>query len=173
VSSDRLAGALQALSEADLVRLKRIAQFRARGLPGVQWSDLLNEAVLRALQGSRRWPEQVPVVAFLALVMRSLADEYWRQHRVQAALLQTDALARLPDGAPGPERELAARQCLMEIDSLFARDEDALRVIAGLADGLTAPEIQRLYGMDATRYATTRRRIRRALQRNYAEGYGP
>jgi len=46
--------ALAALSEEDLLRLRAIARLRARALPGdMSWSDLLHEAVLRALTGAR------------------------------------------------------------------------------------------------------------------------
>jgi DNA-directed RNA polymerase specialized sigma24 family protein len=164
----RLARALNGLSEADLLRLKRIAQLRARALVQVQWSDLLHEAVLRALEGTRRWPEQVPLVAFLAGIMRSLADEHWRQHRMHAAL-HADA-EEVADAAPNPEREIIARQALVALDRMFRDDEDALKVITGLSHGLTAEEIQRAYGMDATRYASTRKRIRRAILSKFPDG---
>jgi RNA polymerase sigma-70 factor (ECF subfamily) len=62
-----------------------------------------------------------------------------------------------------------AQRCLNAIDSLFGKDEDALKVISGLSEGLSASEIQRKYAMDTTRYATTRRRIRRTLLRTYSE----
>ena len=76
--------ALVALSEEDLLRLRAIAKLRARSLPdGMSWSDLLHEAVLRALTGARPWPPAVPLLAFLAGVMRSLCDEQWRRHRRQ------------------------------------------------------------------------------------------
>jgi hypothetical protein len=53
--------ALSALSEEDLLRLRAIARLRARSLPdGMSWSDLLHEAVLRALAGARPWPPGVP-----------------------------------------------------------------------------------------------------------------
>ena len=142
---------------------------RARQLTGVQWTDLLHEAVLRALEGTRRWPEQVPVVTFLAGIMRSLAEEYWRQHRMRAALFATPA-AEVADAAPNPEREVIARNALTALDRLFRGDEDALKVITGLSHGLTSDEIQQAYGMDATRYATTRRRIRRAILTKFPDG---
>jgi len=67
--------ALAALSEEDLLRLRAIARLRARSLPGgMSCSDLLHEAVLRALTGARPWPPGVPLLAFLAGVMRSLCD---------------------------------------------------------------------------------------------------
>jgi RNA polymerase sigma-70 factor (ECF subfamily) len=56
-STEAVARALAALTSSDLVRLKRLAQLRARLLPGLEWDELLNEALLRALDGSRRWPD--------------------------------------------------------------------------------------------------------------------
>ena len=73
-STEAVARALAALTSSDLLRLKRLAQLRARLLPGLEWDELLNEAVLRALDGSRRWPDGVPLLAFLAGIMRSLVD---------------------------------------------------------------------------------------------------
>jgi DNA-directed RNA polymerase specialized sigma24 family protein len=165
--AERIQRAVAALSDADLLRLKQIAQFRARRLPGVEWADLLNEAVGRALGGDRHWPPEVPLVAFLAGIMRSLAEELWRQQRQRNALFAE--IAAVPSETPDPERELYARQSLAAIDTLFAQDADALRLIAGLAEGLSAAQIQLKTGMDATRYATTRRRIRRTLLRIQAE----
>jgi DNA-directed RNA polymerase specialized sigma24 family protein len=95
--------ALAAMSEEDLLRLRAIARLRARSLPGgMSWSDLLHEAVLRALTGARPWPPGVPLLAFLAGVMRSLCDEQWRRHRRQ------DDLSAPHDsgGADDPERGL-------------------------------------------------------------------
>ena len=49
--------ALAAVSEDDMLRLRAIARLRARSAPGgVSWSDLLHEAVVRALAGMRPWP---------------------------------------------------------------------------------------------------------------------
>jgi DNA-directed RNA polymerase specialized sigma24 family protein len=80
---DRKAGGLARL----ILRLRAIARLRARSLPGgISWSDLLHEAVVRALAGSRPWPPGVPLLAFLAGVMRSLCDEQWRRRRRQDAL---------------------------------------------------------------------------------------
>jgi DNA-directed RNA polymerase specialized sigma24 family protein len=172
--AERIERAIAALSDADLLRLKQIAQFRARRLPGIEWADLFNEAVGRALAGDRHWPIEVPLVAFLAGIMRSLAEELWRQQRQRnaffaAAWASAGGSAAVPSEAPDPERELYARQSLAAIEALFAPDADALRLVAGLAEGLSAAEIQLKTGMDATRYATTRRRIRRTLLRIQAE----
>ncbi len=162
--------ALEALSDDDLLRLRALARLRARGLPGgVAWSDLLHEAVLRALEGTRRWPPGVPLLAFLAGIMRSLCDEQWRRRRRESLSPQPgDAAATLIDVASNadPERVYAAAEALAAVDRLFASDAMALKVIAGLTNGLSAEEIQRLYGVSAVEYDTARRRMRRALLRH-------
>ncbi len=166
--------AIRALSDVDLLRLKAIARVWARGLPGgVGWTDVLNEAIARVLDGSRRWPPGVPLLAFLSGVMRSICDDHWRRARRDLELLvQWDDFVDLsaPDeeaqSAPDPERVLAAGQALAAIDRLFAGDAPVLKIIAGLADGLTAKEICRAYGMSECEYDTTRKRMRRAILRS-------
>ncbi len=163
--------ALEALSDDDLLRLRALARLRARGLPGgVAWSDLLHEAVLRALEGTRRWPPGVPLLAFLAGIMRSLCDEQWRRRRREGPLPQPeDTAAAMLAGMTSdadPERVYAAAEALAAVDRLFASDTVALQVIAGLTTGLGADEIQRQYGLSAVEYDTARRRMRRTLLRH-------
>ncbi len=164
LTSEDVERALRRLSDGDLLRLRALASLRARGLPGgIAWADLLQEAVLRALDGSRGWPAGVPFVAFLAGVMRSLAGEYWRRSQREAKIVE--AASGAADRAGDPEQAYAAGQALAAIDRVFAEDPTALKIIAGLADGLTAAEIQRHYGMSALEYDNGRRRMRRTLLR--------
>ena len=169
---DALRRALAGLSEPDLLRLQAIARLRCRGLPGLDWQELLHEAVLRALDGSRAWPPGVPLVAFLAGIMRSLRSDHWRRHRAGAALLPVQAAdtADPPSEAPDPERIVAAVQALAAIDRLFADDPAALAVILGLSQGLSAKEIRRRAGLSETEYDSTRKRMRRALLRHGLTG---
>ena len=178
--SDDVAAALCALTDADLLRLRALARLRARALPpgGVGWPDLLQEAVLRALDGSRRWPPGVPLIAFMGGIMRSLCADHWRQCRREgtalsaAAGLMANTLEEVaestPDHSPGsdPERSYASTQALASLDRLFADDSVALRVLAGLADDLPAAEIRLHYGLSEVEYDTARRRIRRTLLRH-------
>ena len=156
--------ALAALSEEDLLRLRAIARLRARSLPpgAMSWSDLLHEAVLRALTGARLWPPGVSLLAFLAGVMRSLSDEQWRRHRRQDRL----PASHDSDGADDPERACAAAEALAAIQRLFASDEAALKVITGLISGMAAEDIRRHYGLTAVEYDTARRRMRRTMLRH-------
>ena len=163
-----VARAIHALSSADLVRLKALARLWTRGQDALGWSDVLHEAIARALGGARRWPPGVPIVAFLSGIMRSICEDHWRRARREGQLIaREEDVADLggEDAASDPERTLAAAQALAAVNDLFAGDAAALKVIAGLADGLAPPEICRLYGLSERDYDTTRRRMRRALLR--------
>lgn len=158
-----MGAALVALPKEDLLRLRAIARLRARSLPGgMSWSDLLHEAVLRALAGTRPWPPDLPLLAFLAGVMRSLCDEQWRRHQRQNALPVPDDAG----GANDPERAYAAVEALAAIHRLFASDEAATKVITGLIGGMGAEDIRRHYVLNAVEYDTARRRIRRTMLRH-------
>ncbi|HEY4920806.1 MAG TPA: sigma-70 family RNA polymerase sigma factor [Xanthobacteraceae bacterium] len=168
-----VARAIHALSSADLVRLKALARLWTRGQDALGWSDVLHEAIARALGGARRWPPGVPIVAFLSGIMRSICEDHWRRARREGQLIaREEDVADLggEDAASDPERTLAAAQALAAVNDLFAGDAVALMVIAGLADGLSPPEICRLYGLTDRDYDTTRRRMRRALLRHGLAG---
>jgi DNA-directed RNA polymerase specialized sigma24 family protein len=166
-----VARAIHGLSDADLVRLGALARLWTRGLPGLLgWSDVLHEAIARALDGSRKWPPGVPILAFLSGIMRSICVDQWRREQRESLLLvrdcgSADASAAADGAARDPERMLAAAQRLAAIHRLFTGDAAALKIIAGLAEGLTPDEICRRFGLSDRDYDTTRKRMRRALLR--------
>ena len=169
----RSALALGLVSTADLLRLKVIARLQARGLPPeIGWSDLLQEAFTRVLDGSRRHPDGLPMVAFVAGIMRSLREQYWRVARRGARqsrkLLAEIEIAETPepellDPEPSPERRAMASQEMAALNQLFADDEPARQIIAGLYQGWTPEEICAAQGISKVDYDSTRRRMRRAL----------
>jgi RNA polymerase sigma-70 factor (ECF subfamily) len=166
---------LKLITESDLLRLKAIARLHARGLPSdVSWDDLLQEAFARVMSGSRRKPEGLSMVAFLAGVMRSLRAEHWRRVHLDPRDLyaprrldDSDILRGLEprDPSPDPERSLIAWQELGNIYRLFADDPVALQIVMGLAEGLSPEEIRGQSGISKTDYDSARRRMRRALLR--------
>ena len=163
------------VTTADLLRLKVIARLQARGLPPeIGWSDLLQEAFARVLDGSRRHPDGLPTVTFVAGIMRSLREQYWRTARrgarqsrkLLAELEITDTQEpELLDPEPSPERRAIAQQQMEALNELFADDEVARHLIAGLYEGRTPEEICAAQGLSKMDYDSARRRIRRALVR--------
>src|SRR2546421_510874 len=119
-SVQEVALTLAHLSAADLLRVKQIAKMRSAGLTAVDWEDLVNEAVSRALAGTRRWPRTVPFIAFLAQTIRSVASEEWRRLDQEHVTLESELVSA--DGDPSialadivanpihPERAVIARK---------------------------------------------------------------
>ena len=172
---------MRCLSDADLHRLERIARIRVIGLHAVDWQDLLNEAIVRLLEGSRRWPREVPLIVFLRETgMRSIASEYWRRLKAPVVVSESEANADrvTGDGIVGntadwttqPERWASADEVLELIEREFAGDADALQVIDGMVRGNSPRATQEEACMNATRYASTQRRIRRRLARMFPDG---
>jgi DNA-directed RNA polymerase specialized sigma24 family protein len=167
--------ALDLVTKTDLVRLKVLARLHARGLPpDGDWTDLLQEAFTRVLNGSRRKPSDVPMVAFLSGVMRSIKAEHWRRVRResgQSSKLRADFDAagtdagEVRDPTADPERTLIAMQELEAINQLFADDTQARHVISGLLDGRSREEICASHKMTRTDYESTRKRMRRVWVR--------
>jgi DNA-directed RNA polymerase specialized sigma24 family protein len=169
------ARALKLLTDMDLLRLKTIARLHARGLPpDVGWEDLLQEAITRVLTGARQPPENVPLVAFLAGIMRSLKSEHWRRLARKGAPgreplpLPRAAGSRSPaprEAAPDPERSVLAQEQLHAIQRLFAADKVVLGIITALGEGLSADEICQSLRLTRTDYDSARKRLRRCLLR--------
>ena len=165
--------ALKLVSENDLLRLKTIARLHARGLPpDVAWDDLLQEAFTRMITGQRVRPEGLGAVAFLAGIMRSLrADHVRRAYRTDRQALRLDQTAdearevELCDPHSSPEQWLIAQQQLTAIEKLFVDDPVALRIIAGLSNGLSAEQIRSAEGLSKVDYDSARKRMRRSLIR--------
>ena len=171
---------LRSLTAADLRRLKGIARVRALGLHEVEWQDLLQEAVVRTLDGARQWPVGVSLVVFLRETMRSIASEHWRRRRIAPIVLdpplrdppddvETTVLDTVVDPTADPERDAAAAETLARIEKAFEGDLEALHVLWGMALGKSPSEIQDEGQMDARRYASTQRRIRRTIAREFPD----
>ena len=174
---EECAEALRALSDEDYERLEKIARLRVIGLHAVAWRDLLHDALERLLDGRRRWPRNVPLVVFLRETMRSIASDHWRRLDGPVVVAESEmgadgdagggAVASAADETAQPERRASAEETLARIEATFEGDAEALRVLAAMASGRSPKEIQQEIGIDETRYASTLRRIRRRLRREF------
>jgi len=169
-STEMVARAFATLTPSDLVRLKRLAQLRARLLPGLEWDELLNEALLRALDGSRRWPEGVPLLTFLAGIMRSLVDHrvHERRRLAERALAASETAQEVL-----PDATIHARQCLAAIAQFFAADPDVLALIAALARQYLGSCDDPAPRLSQKRREAARKRLARAILRGQLDGFLP
>lgn len=179
LSTAELAEAIRQLSEADWVRLRKVAQRFAR--PDVSADELIQEAFARGLAGSRRCPRAVSVVRFLAEAMRSIA--HGEQERSSArsgkGLVDAESLelteASPVDSSATPEAALldaeGYQQIMSALRELFADDETAWNLIEGLDADLSRSEICELLEIDETTYNSKRRTIRRRIEKRFPKGW--
>jgi RNA polymerase sigma-70 factor (ECF subfamily) len=156
---EEAAEALEKLGQADRLRIESLARNRLYGNDS-EWEDLLQEALTRILEGTRRWPRDLPIVAFIAGVMRSLASERRKQRRYSSE----EEASQVADGNPGPEQQAAARAEIQALENHFGDDDEALEVLMGKFDGLTPAEIQTIFDLTKTQYDSTLKRIRRKIE---------
>jgi RNA polymerase sigma-70 factor (ECF subfamily) len=163
---EEAAAALEKLGQADRIRLRSLARNRLYG-QNSDWEDLLQEALTRILEGTRKWPRDVPLIAFIAGVMRSLAGEYRKQQRQARSEAETTPLVSTN---PGPDNEAEARAEIKAIESHFGDDDDALAVVMARFEGYSPEEIQAMFNLTETRYDSTLKRIRRKIEEYKKKG---
>ena len=178
-SRDEVAGAIRALTPADLVRLHKVAQRYASD--HIEPKDLLQEAVARALD-SRNCPADVDVVKFMAESMRSIAHGEGEkiEHRPKLvsvskagdhqshALNYPDPTLNAEEGLMREQSEAAIRGAVL---ALFDDDQQARDIVEGTMVDLSADELRELTGLDKTAYASKRKLMRRRIDKAYPEGW--
>src|SRR5439155_2805931 len=150
--------AFGSLTQGELMKLKKFAAWRVRGLGRADVEHdgeaLLNDAVVATLEGcdgrrGRRWNKRVDFVKHLTEVMRSMSS-HWQQKGKRMPLsghrdiLNVDGKA-VGDGhvsrEPSAERRLAAKEAVVEIFELLKEDKEALLVLEDLRTGMLRKDI--------------------------------
>ena len=195
LTPDEFACGIRDLSDADWVRLRKVAALRARN-PVIEAEDLLQEAFHRALDGRRNCPVNVDLVRFLAEAMRSIADAELEKAGVrhrdneEEEARTRDAPPRLvpianhggdetavdpPDTRLDPEQRAssgeeaaAMRACMIP---LFQDDEVAQVILEGMMEGIDGEELRELTDLDKTAYQSKRRLIRRRIEKRFPKGW--
>lgn len=174
----------EALTLTPVQRAKLVSSARrlADGT-GYEPDDLLQEAVARALDGTRSCPRTVAPATFLYNVMRSIASAAWEARNLRPRVASIDAagvdkvVATLKSPGRSMEESMVAEEDLSSrleaLMKVFKDDADALCVVMGDLDGLEAEDIRGVCSLDKTTYPTVRRRIRRTIERAFPQGWQP
>lgn len=192
LSPAEIEAAINQLSQANFSRLRELARLRSRASP-MDADDLLQEAFVRALDGSRRCPRHVDIVRFLDGVMHSIASDAVKAQnrrppelRLVPASAGDDDLPLLdpPDPRPNAEEELVAAEqelaAAEEADrikrailALFDDDLEAQTIAEGTMDGIEGEELRSCTGLDEKAFATMRRLVRRRIDKAFPKGRKP
>jgi DNA-directed RNA polymerase specialized sigma24 family protein len=182
LSRDEIEKAIRSLSDADSIRLQKVARYYCHRRSHHHPDDLLQEAFERAIDGSRNCPRHVDIVRFLAQAMRSIASDttkaLHKQPRLHAAPLHGDDGALTvdpPDCRPTAEQQLLSAQEAEEIKRailpLFEDDPAAQTIVEGIMEDIDGEELRTLTDLSKIGFASTRRRIRRRIDKAFPNGW--
>lgn len=183
---------LSKLKDEDLFRLHKAAKYHARN-KGYRndddADDLMQQAILLALEGTRQCKRSMQFVPFLIGVMRSEAHRAKKKLCVENKSVSPgekpmgefvskvsdahtpsheDNVIELENEMENKEKSKDAAQKLFD---LFEDDEEATYVLIAVSDGLCPDEICEQVGIDRKRYETVRTRIRRARNKHFPKGW--
>jgi DNA-directed RNA polymerase specialized sigma24 family protein len=171
----RITAAVAGLTQADQIRLLRIAQRYAFGC-SLSAEDLLQEAVARSFTGSREWPEGVGFVPFLAGAMKSIAFDERKKaatHALDIAMSYGGGDDRLEQAtSEGVDDEDGAERIEL-LRSLLNQNENAALVFEYLLDGLKPAQIRAELGLTETEYDSARTYIRRRMNSHFGHRQQP
>jgi DNA-directed RNA polymerase specialized sigma24 family protein len=143
---------------------------------GPNREDALQETFKDALEGTRTCPVEVSFANYVVSCARSINSNWNERNKrevPESQLVNSESESRTKYREPSvPPQQLArleAREMLHQIETLFAMDALASRVMPLLAEGFTGPEIQETLGLSATDYGTVVKRMRRALEKAFPE----
>ena len=179
LSPEEFSAKLNALSQADLLRLRGAGRQYAAGTIGT-WEDLLHDAICLTIEGTRHCSRSMTVLAHLRSTMRSLASNIRKKDgRIKTVSIgspidlndEDDLTVDPKDPNPNSEIRLSHQECMNTLFGLFENDdENTGLVLTGIAMGQTPVEIQMQVGITSTEYDTIRKRIRRGVNKAYPEG---
>jgi hypothetical protein len=187
--------AIASLTEAESVKLRRLAEGAAFRLRRHVWgkdsNDILHEAIRRVLDNKRHWkPQKVDFIGFLGGVISSIEYD-WRERgkRGETPVLETDLPASNADGDPMPNalqravdrrltpeeqliesEELAQEELFQQIEELFSKDSLASLIFSEWRRQTKGPEIMKALDLTRKEYDTVVRRMDRAIQKRWPEG---
>lgn len=187
-TDDDIRDAIEALTDDDALRLRKAAQGFLLGTEYQDPDELINEAVVRAMDGAmgnqgRHWPKgRVPFVVFMMMTMMSIADGSRESHlmsrtdRLEGLALKGEGADHVLDylgfstqsvenEALDAEEEAAAlaraKVDADRIDALFAGDQQVAWLVMCIKEGKSPAKARELAGFTTTEYETIRKRLRR------------
>jgi hypothetical protein len=164
---DEIEAAIRSFSVADWARLRKLGKAFEYDT-GWEREDLVQEAILRTLQGTRNCPNDIDVMKHLIETMSSIADGEREKAHNQALHLPT-AQPGLQGAVDPTSAEWSAEEKLLyegevaEILANFDDDPVARELVEGILAGFDTEQLKELTGLEGTPYNSKRTLVRRRL----------
>lgn len=185
LSIDNFLKKYQLLGVEELKKLIAVCyRFRNAYCLQLEPKDLMQEALTRIIEGHRKIPEDIVLVAGIAQVIKSIANDLVNSAPNKALRLEVVAeeadsvMSEASVFSLSPEEELLEAQeaadvseKVMAIFRFFENDTDVLSLLRSIADGLKARDIvQSTFDGNQVKYDSTRKRLMRGIAGMKSEG---
>lgn len=166
---------LEAFSAADWKRANVIAAFFCQGLVGMNANDLLQETLVKFLEGNRVWPAGEHPLVVLKTAMHSVSSNA-RKRNARSPIDAATVVAPLQSGAGDesettvegvmtitPEDELSGKQQIVAVYAALGGDEELETLTLAWSDGLRGNDAMQELGWESKKYDAVRKRLMRRL----------
>jgi hypothetical protein len=181
LTAAEVADRIRSLSDADKIRLIRASNYLSFGGARAP-ADLRQEAIRRAIAGTRKCRSDLSIIAFLKGAMRSIA---WADRRT---ISRASKLAAVPNDGPtsntasnGADPRVSAEEMILERDrlteiregilSLFDDDAAARLLADGMMNEIEGEELRNLLELTEVEFASKRRLVRRRIDKAFPKGW--
>jgi RNA polymerase sigma-70 factor (ECF subfamily) len=180
LTRDELEEGIAAFTNADWLRLRSVAQLYA--IYPVEPEEMVQEALCRAIAGSRKCPRKVSVVRFVAEAIRSIAHDELQKVENQRdevsvhddTIENLDAITPMETGPTAEERMISneqSRDTENRLLELFDGDDEAQFIVLGMLSGTEGTELREITGLDQTGFNSKRRYVRRKINSAIENGF--
>lgn len=174
-TTQQILDAFQALTDAELLALRKYASQKIGGTSFSEPLDLIHEALHRALDGRRNWPTHVNFGLFLAMSMRSIGDAERKRHEnkfaspmsledMEQAGHAIGSIWSVEDELIASEDMHVAKKTATLARAALEGDNEALRVLGGLLAGMSPKEMCESFSMNPKAFDSARHRVMRRLK---------
>jgi hypothetical protein len=181
LSTSEVRAAIAALDPDEKRKLKRTAKMWSNRFGITDDEKILQTALARALDGTRKCPRELAILPFLFGAIRSISSSEAKSiarspiDQYASPLEELETEQHLDDGAegptsPSPERILVARAELVEVQSWFQDDEEVQLLMLAIGEGLEGEELEQELGWTKIQHGTIRRRMRREIEKRLNKG---
>lgn len=175
-SVSEFADAFVGWDEVEHARLVQAVAMYAR-IAQMEPFELVQEVVIRVLEGRRQWPRELSLAAFLVGTAKSVANGQ-KRYRERGEVRSPVSIYGRDGGVEhhgeeescSPEDEAIDKEQLSlleeDMEALFTDDATAWAIHAGHLDGLRGEELRQMVDLSSIEFATKCRLVRRRLN-NY------
>ncbi|PJI88489.1 sigma factor [Sphingomonas koreensis] len=169
LTSDEVASVIARFEASEWARLK-VAARRLGHRSGMDPEDLLQEACLRALRGTRKIDRGPNAVWTMIGSMKSIASNEMerREGVLRPLVVPPEFLALFASEDLGPESFTISSvdngRLLADVRNALAGDQTLLRLVDALCDGLFGQRLEKHLDLDQRGLAALRTRLKRTLR---------